>query len=81
MKFILKKKDKRPKKLLQRNVWRFHSLLAYPDWNEAWEIFLAGFKMWADKLDKDNIPLYVSSSYFDKDYFIPDSYWEENFWK
>ena len=48
------------------------------DWNEAWEIFIAGFKMWADKLDKDNIPLYVSSSYFDKEY-IPDSYWEENF--
>ena len=34
------------------------------DWNEAWKIFLAGFKMWSDKLAKDNIPLYVSSSFF-----------------
>ena len=48
------------------------------DWTEAWEIFLAGFKMWSDKLAKDNIPLYVSSSYF-KDHFIPDNYWEKNF--
>ena len=48
------------------------------DWNEAWEIFIVGFKMWADKLAEDNIPLYVSSSYFNKEY-IPDSHWEENF--
>ena len=34
--------------------------------------------MWADVLAKDNIPLYVSSSYFDKE-FIPDKYWKENF--
>ena len=34
--------------------------------------------MWSDKLAKDNIPLYVSSSFFN-DYFIPDNYWEKNF--
>ena len=49
-----------------------------PDWNEAWEIFLAGFKMWSDKLASDNIPLYVSSSFFN-DFFIPNNYWEKNF--
>ncbi len=49
-----------------------------PDWDEAWEIFLAGFKMWSQELSNDNIPLYVSSSFF-RDFFIPDSYWKENF--
>ena len=48
------------------------------DWNQAWKIFLEGFKMWADVLDRDNIPLYVSSSYFDEK-FIPEKYWKENF--
>ena len=48
------------------------------DWYEAWKIFLVGFKMWSDELAKDNIPLYVSSSFFN-DHFIPDSYWRENF--
>ncbi len=49
-----------------------------PDWDEAWKIFIAGFRMWSEKLAQDNIPLYVSSSYF-RDYFIPDNYWKENF--
>tara|TARA_Y100000813_G_scaffold169833_1_gene132456 strand:+ start:905 stop:2053 length:1149 start_codon:yes stop_codon:yes gene_type:complete len=48
------------------------------DWEEAWAIFLAGFEMWSDKLAKDNIPLYVSSTFF-YDYFIPNNYWRENF--
>ena len=49
-----------------------------PDWDEAWKIFLAGFKMWSSTLEKDNIPFYVTSSFFE-DFFIPDKYWEENF--
>tara|TARA_B100000963_G_scaffold208256_1_gene181395 strand:+ start:233 stop:1408 length:1176 start_codon:yes stop_codon:yes gene_type:complete len=76
----LKKKRIKFQKKYYKELFGSESIPYYltPDWDEAWDIFIAGFKMWSDVLAKDNIPLYVSSSYF-SDVFIPDDYWGENF--
>ncbi len=77
-KYLVYKRIKSQKKYYKEMYGEYIPYWLSPDWDEAWKIFIAGFKMWSEELANDSIPLYVSSSYFGNE-FIPDNYWIENF--